>query len=147
MHSVSQPSLAALPTRQYPKILRQTMLSRCLLLAYSTYQPQRHLQYLGHQASESHYSLSKILYRLMDNFHKKTPSWKPNRVVHHIESTYECFDLQQQLVTSITSFDAQGLVHEPDTFYVVDGTMSVPLVSPCVVLFISSPIRNGTRNL
>jgi Crinkler effector protein N-terminal domain len=80
-----------------------------------------------------------ILYRLMDDFHKETLSFKPNRVVYQSGLTYICFDLQRQVVTRITNFDAEGLVHEEDTFYVIDGSESVPLLSSCVVLFISSP--------
>ena len=80
-----------------------------------------------------------ILYRLLDDFRTKTLSLKPNRVVYQIASTYECFDLQQQIVTRTTKLDAEGLVREQDTFYVIDGRTSEPLVSSCVVLFISSP--------
>jgi hypothetical protein len=80
-----------------------------------------------------------ILYRLMDDFRTKNLSLKPNRIVYQMGSTYECFDLQQQLVTRTTKLDAEGLVREQDTFYVIDGRTSEPLVSSCVVLFISSP--------
>jgi hypothetical protein len=80
-----------------------------------------------------------ILYRLMNDFKMKTLSLKPNRVVYQIGPTFKCFDLQQQVVTRIMSFDAEGLVQEEDTFYVIDGQTSVPLISSCVALFISSP--------
>jgi DNA replication protein DnaC len=80
-----------------------------------------------------------ILYRLMNDFHTKTLSFKPNRVIYQIGPTYKCFDLQQQIVTIIRSFDALELVRQEDTFYVIDGQTSVPLASSCVVLFISSP--------
>ncbi len=80
-----------------------------------------------------------ILHRLVADFRTKTLSLKPNRVVYQIGSTYECFDLQQQLVTKTTKLDAEGLVREQDTFYVIDGRTSEPLLSSCVVLFISSP--------
>lgn len=80
-----------------------------------------------------------ILYRLMDDFRMKTLSLKPNRVVYQIGSTFECFDLQHQLVIRTTKLDAEGLVREQDTLYIIDGRTSEPLVSSCVVLFISSP--------
>jgi Crinkler effector protein N-terminal domain len=80
-----------------------------------------------------------ILYRLMDDFKTKTLPLKPNRVVYQVGPTFECFDLQQQVVTRITTYDVEGLVQEEDTFYVIDGQTSVPLISSCVVLFISSP--------
>ncbi|OAJ36810.1 hypothetical protein, variant 4 [Batrachochytrium dendrobatidis JEL423] len=80
-----------------------------------------------------------ILYRLMDDFAEKTLSLKPNRIVYQMGSTYKCFDLQQQLVTRTTEFDAEELVWKQDTFYVIDGRTSEPLASSCIVLFISSP--------
>jgi hypothetical protein len=80
-----------------------------------------------------------ILYRLVDDFHKKTLSWKPNRFVYQINSSYKCFDLQQQIVTKITRLHALKLVRQKDTFYVIDGQKSVPLYSCCIVMFISSP--------
>jgi hypothetical protein len=76
---------------------------------------------------------------LMDDFKTKTLPLKPNRVVYQVGPTFECFDLQQQVVTRITKYDVEGLVQEEDTFYVIDGQTSVPLISSCVVLFISSP--------
>ncbi|KAI8891502.1 hypothetical protein BC833DRAFT_613757, partial [Globomyces pollinis-pini] len=75
----------------------------------------------------------------MDDFHKKTLSLKPNRVVYQMGQMYRCFDLQQQLVTIATKSDAERLVEEQDTFYVIDGQTSEPLAPFCVVLFISSP--------
>jgi hypothetical protein len=54
-------------------------------------------------------------------------------------STYKCFHLQQQLVSRTTKFEAEGLVRQQDTFYIIDGRTSEPLDSSCVVLFISSP--------
>jgi hypothetical protein len=80
-----------------------------------------------------------ILYRLMADFRTKTLSLKPNRILYQMGSTYKCFDLQQQIVTRTTQFEAEGLVREKDTFYVIDGKTSEPLASSCVVLFISSP--------
>jgi hypothetical protein len=80
-----------------------------------------------------------ILHRLMADFRTKTLSLQPNRVVYQMGSTYNCFDLQQKMVTRTTKLDAEGLVREQDTFYVIDGRTSEPLVSSCVVLFISSP--------
>jgi Crinkler effector protein N-terminal domain len=80
-----------------------------------------------------------ILYRLMDDFKTKTLSLKITRVIHQSGPTYECFDLEQQTVTTTTLDDAAGLVRQKDTFYIIDGRTSVPLVSSCVVLFISSP--------
>jgi len=80
-----------------------------------------------------------ILSRLMNDFRTKTLSLKPNRVVYQIGSTFECFDLQQQIVTKTSKFDAESLVREQDTFYVIDGRTSEPLLSSCVVLFILSP--------
>ncbi len=80
-----------------------------------------------------------ILHRLMDDFSTKTLSLKPNRVVYQTGSNIECFDLQQQLVTEITKFEAVRLVREQDTLYVIDGRTSEPLNSSCITLFISSP--------
>ena len=80
-----------------------------------------------------------ILYRLVKDLTMKNLSFKPNRVVYQMGSTYECVDLQQQVVTRSTKFDAEGLVREQDTFYIIDGRYSQPLVSSCVVLFISPP--------
>ncbi|EGF84177.1 hypothetical protein BATDEDRAFT_84908 [Batrachochytrium dendrobatidis JAM81] len=80
-----------------------------------------------------------ILYRLIKGSRKKTLSLKPNRIVYQVGSTYECFDLQQQFVARTTRFDAEELVRKQDTFYVIDGRTSEPLVSSCIVLFISSP--------
>jgi len=80
-----------------------------------------------------------ILYRLMDDFRRKTLSLKPNRVLYQMGSTFQCFDLQHQLVARTTKFDAETLVREQDTFYIIDGQKSEPLASSCVVLFISSP--------
>jgi hypothetical protein len=87
-----------------------------------------------------------ILYRLMGDFRAKTLSLKPNRVVYHIGSAYECFDLQQQVVTTISKRYAEILVREQDTFYVIDGRTSEPLASSCVVLFISSPRSELYKN-
>ena len=80
-----------------------------------------------------------ILYRLMKDFEEKTLSLRPNRIVYQVGSTYECFDLQQQIVSSATKVDAEKWVRKQDTFYVIDGRRSEPLLSSCVVLFISSP--------
>ena len=80
-----------------------------------------------------------ILYRLIKNYTEKTLSFKPNRIIYQMGFTFECFDLQQQIVTRTTKFDAEELVREQDTFYVIDGRTSDPLASSCIVLFISSP--------
>ncbi|KAK6097958.1 squalene synthetase-like protein [Batrachochytrium dendrobatidis] len=80
-----------------------------------------------------------ILHRLMDDFTTKTLSLKPNRIVYQVGSSYKCFDLQQQFVARTTEFDAEELVWKQDTFYVIDGRTSEPLISSCIVLFISSP--------
>lgn len=80
-----------------------------------------------------------ILYRLMDDFRTKTLSLKPNRVVYQVGSAYHCFELQQQLVTELSKLEAAVVVREQDTFYVIDGRPSEPLLSSCVALFISSP--------
>ncbi|OAJ39250.1 hypothetical protein BDEG_23112 [Batrachochytrium dendrobatidis JEL423] len=79
-----------------------------------------------------------ILHRLMDDFTTKTLSLKPNRIVYQVGSSYKCFDLQQQLVTEL-GVDAEELVWKQDTFYVIDGRTSEPLISSCIVLFMSSP--------
>jgi hypothetical protein len=80
-----------------------------------------------------------ILYRLIKDFNLKTLSLKPNRILYQVGSAFECFDLQQQVVNTTTMLHAVGLVSEPDTFYIIDGRTSEPLISTCVVLFISSP--------
>ena len=82
-----------------------------------------------------------ILYRLMKDFTTETMSLKPSRILYQMGTTYECFDLQQQLVTRTTKLDAEGLVRQQDTFYVIDG-QTTPMPSSCIVLFISSP-RSG----
>ena len=79
-----------------------------------------------------------ILYRLMKDFSEKTLSLKPNRIVYQMGSTYECFELQHLIVTRISKFEAEGLVREQGTFYIVDG-QSTPMPSSCITLFISSP--------
>jgi len=73
---------------------------------------------------------------------KKQSGWKPKRVVYHTKTSFECFDLECCIVTRIVQLDAEGLVREPETFYIVDGRDSIPLPSSCVTMFISSP-RSG----
>ena len=79
-----------------------------------------------------------ILYRLMKDCSVKTLSLQPNRIVYQMGSTYECFDLQQRSVTRTTKIEAEGLVREQDSFYVIDG-QTTPIPSTCIALFISSP--------
>jgi DNA replication protein DnaC len=74
-----------------------------------------------------------ILYRLMDDFKKKTPSFKPNRVIYQSGPAYKCYDLQQQIVTSIAYPRTAELVRQQDTFYIIDGQTSEPFDSPCKV--------------
>ncbi len=78
-----------------------------------------------------------ILYRLMKDFPEKTLPLKPNRIVYQMGSTYDCFELQHLIVTSISEIEAARLVREQDTFYIVDG-QSTPMPSSCTSLFISS---------
>ena len=61
-----------------------------------------------------------ILYRLMKDFSAKKLSLQPNRIVYQMESTYKCFDLQQNTVTIISTMDAAFYVREQDTFYIMD---------------------------
>jgi hypothetical protein len=74
----------------------------------------------------------------MKDFSEKTLSLKPNRIVYQMGSTYECFELQHLIVTRISKIEAEGLVREQDTFYIVDG-QTTPMPSSCIALFISSP--------
>ena len=64
-------------------------------------------------------------------------------IVYQKGHTYKCFDLKQQLVTELSKLEAALVVREQDTFYVIDGRTSEPLISSCIVLFISSP-RSGS---
>jgi hypothetical protein len=80
-----------------------------------------------------------ILYRLIKGFSTETMSFKPNRILYQMGSTFECFDLHNQVVTKTSKFDAEEFVWEQDTFYVIDGQNSEQLVPSCIVLFISSP--------
>jgi hypothetical protein len=79
-----------------------------------------------------------ILYRLMKDFSEKTLSLKPNRIVYQMTNSYRCFDLQQQTVAIITKLEAEVLVLNADTFYVIDG-QTTQMSSSCITLFISSP--------
>ncbi|KAJ3248153.1 hypothetical protein HDU77_008236 [Chytriomyces hyalinus] len=67
-------------------------------------------------------------------------SFKPIRVLYHAGSSYICYDLETYSVARKSKFDADEIVREPGTFYIIDGCYSQPaLSSSCVTLFIGSP--------
>ena len=80
-----------------------------------------------------------VLYRLIKDTATKSLSLKPKRVIYQWTTRVICYDLQRQTVTQVTMDDAEKLVLKDDTFYVIDGRNSEPLLSTCVVMFISSP--------
>ena len=79
-----------------------------------------------------------ILYRLMKDFSAKALSLKPNRIIYHTSTSRKCFTLSEKTVTAIPELDAELIVREQDTLYIVDG-QTIPMSSSCIVLFISSP--------
>jgi hypothetical protein len=79
-----------------------------------------------------------ILHRLMKDFKRKTLPLKPNRIVYHIQNTYKCFDLEQQTVSIITKLEAEVLVRETDSLYIVDGR-TISVQPACISLYIASP--------
>ena len=115
------------------------MLWRCLWLVIRT---SRSWDGIIRNLRDSRHREVSILYlhlvSLDEGFFGAKLSLQPNRIVYHIGSTYECFDLKQIIVTRIEKLEAEGLVREQDSFYVVDG-QTTPMPSSCIVLFISSP--------
>ncbi|KAI8828112.1 hypothetical protein BJ741DRAFT_713848 [Chytriomyces cf. hyalinus JEL632] len=66
-------------------------------------------------------------------------SFKPIRVLYHAGSSYICYDLETYSVVGKSKLDAEVIVRQPDTFYIIDGRDSQPAPSSCVSLFIASP--------
>ena len=81
-----------------------------------------------------------ILFRIIKN----QSGWKPKRIVYHTKGGFECFDLENTIVSDlpIGTSEAAIFVREKETFYVVDGRYASPLPASCVTMFISSP-RSG----
>ncbi|KAJ3085699.1 hypothetical protein HK100_008955 [Physocladia obscura] len=65
--------------------------------------------------------------------------FKPTKILYQTGSTYESFDMNHCAVAGVTKIEAERLVREAETFYIIDGRDSPPLPSSCVVLFIALP--------
>lgn len=75
-----------------------------------------------------------ILFRLV-----KDSPWKPKRVIFQKANQFICYDLKNHDVVVLGHLEAEVLVDDQESFYVIDGLYSYPLASSCITLFISSP--------
>jgi hypothetical protein len=69
-------------------------------------------------------------------------AWKPwpLNIIYRQQTTFTLFDLQDLNVIDITQNVATKYVTQSDTLYMIDGHSSVPLMSSCISIFLSSPI-------
>ncbi|KAJ3226280.1 hypothetical protein HDU78_010402 [Chytriomyces hyalinus] len=85
-----------------------------------------------------------ILHWLMERQSGKTSisrasRYNPANVVYQTIVGFECFDLASATVFSVTPREAQDIVYESETLYIIDGD-ALPLQRVCVTLFIGSPL-------
>jgi len=60
------------------------------------------------------------------------------QILYQRGTSFECFYFKEKIVCD-SKENAYILVRDPETLYIIDGRDSEPLLSSCVVLFISSP--------
>ncbi|KAJ3265193.1 hypothetical protein HDU77_006048 [Chytriomyces hyalinus] len=66
-------------------------------------------------------------------------SLNPTKIVYQTTHIFQCFDLEKQTVSALTSQEAAVLVDNPQTLYIIDGRGSPHIPSTCVTLYIALP--------
>ncbi|KAG9416841.1 hypothetical protein AC1031_001233 [Aphanomyces cochlioides] len=78
-----------------------------------------------------------ILYRLV---HDQSSQVSFKRIIYQTaDLVFTMFDLENYSVFEMESFGKQNWLRDPQTFYIIDGGLSAPFLSACIVLFIASP--------